>query len=42
VTPRRLDLAWAIERHLRGDGLTDEQFVRLYATGRLVDVSAPR
>jgi hypothetical protein len=37
-----MNLAHAIERHLRGDGLTDEQFARLYATGRPVDVSASR
>ena len=33
-TPPRIDLARAIEQHLSGeDGLTDEQFLCLYATG---------
>jgi hypothetical protein len=33
--PLRIDLARAIERHLSGaDGLSDEQFVVLHATGR--------
>ena len=33
--PQRIDLAVAIERHLAGqDGLSDEQFAVLYATGR--------
>jgi len=35
--PRRpkVNLAVAVERHLSGgDGLTDEQFIVLYATGR--------
>lgn len=32
--PPRVNLAQAIERHLAGtDGLTDEQFLVLYATG---------
>lgn len=35
MPPRRINLAHAIERHLSGgDGLTDEQFAVLYATGR--------
>jgi hypothetical protein len=42
IGPRRVDLARAIETHLRGDGLTDEQFARLFATGRPVDASASR
>jgi len=40
--PQRVNLAQAIEGHLRGDGLTDAQFARLFATGRPVDVSAQR
>lgn len=33
-TPLRMDLALAIDRHLKGvDGLTDEQFLRLFAHG---------
>jgi hypothetical protein len=33
--PQRVNLAAAIERHLAGgDGLSDEQFSRWYATGR--------
>jgi len=36
VPRRRIDFARAIERHLAGqDGLTDEQFVFLHATGRM-------
>ena len=39
---RRIDLARAIERHLAGhDGLTDEQFLCLHATGRWPDASRP-
>jgi hypothetical protein len=41
--PLRIDLARAIETHLRGgDGLTDAQFARMFATGRPVDVSSFR
>jgi hypothetical protein len=33
--PARVNLAHAIERHLSGqDGLTEKEFVVLYATGR--------
>jgi hypothetical protein len=42
MPPRRMDLARAIERHLLGDGLTDAQFARLFATGKPVDASAQR
>ena len=36
TVPRKVNLAHAIERHLAGgDGLSDEQFVVLHATGRL-------
>jgi hypothetical protein len=32
---RLVNLAWAIERHLAGqDGMTDQQFLVLHATGR--------
>ena len=34
LRPPRVNLAQAIERHLAGlDGLSDEQFLLLYATG---------
>lgn len=36
TAPRKVNLAQAIERHLAGgDGLTDQQFAMLHATGRL-------
>jgi hypothetical protein len=42
-TRPRVNLALAIERHLTGqDGLSDEEFVVLHATGRPVAAAGPR
>jgi hypothetical protein len=38
----KVNLAHAVERHLAGtDGLTDEQFIVLHATGRFPLVAVP-